>query len=383
MWNACVKILLIAGLAAGLSINAEEEPEPLKAALAKLPATFKGKPLLIAPKLEKPAKLDADMRDPVWARAAKVKLNELASGNALEPATEARVFCTEDALYIGVTCAEDDLKNMITNGEIWERDSVEVFLEPFHTCFQRPYHQMIMDSGGDTWSRRLHLYPRHDYQSLNDRWDGQWEGVAAKGEQSWSVVLRLPYDQLVLSDEAKGKQTLWRFNLNRRRPARQVGPTPLKVYAWASTGGPHFHEAGKFGYLLPESHASLELVNQVLKESAAVQAEPPKYTADPETLARWRGWAEALTDPRHLPRKRASDSLASTAAQSPELRDAVAELLDNLLRDTSDVEQRVQASLLLTEISGFHDTQREERDDPPEHLRGSRPLSNTRLRLKQ
>ena len=96
------------------------------ASLAGLPGEYQNRPLVGIPQLPAPEKLTGDLSDPVWQQAAALPMNNPATGEPPKHETTARVFCTDDALYIGFRCAEPSDGPLDTKGEFWDRDEVEI-----------------------------------------------------------------------------------------------------------------------------------------------------------------------------------------------------------------------------------------------------------------
>ncbi|HTL53600.1 MAG TPA: sugar-binding protein [Planctomycetota bacterium] len=241
----------------------------------RLPPQILGLPALWIPLAEDPGVLKGDLSAAAWAKAARVTLVDPASGAAPKYVTECRLFCTADALFFGFTCAEPDPGALSTTGTFWKRDEIEIFLEPEKDTLQKPYHQIMADAAGAVETARYHVYPRYVQQKLGaENWAPKLEKATARNAAGWTLEIKLPYSELRIGDAAKTKSTLWRMNLYRTRPPR--GADKTLDWAWSPTGSHNFQVGPKFGFALPESHASPEL----LKAARALPAEPPSK-ADP------------------------------------------------------------------------------------------------------
>ena len=189
--------------------------------------------------------------------------------------TECRLFCTPEALYFGFQCAEPDTTALTTTGTFWKRDEVEIFLEPEKDTLQKPYHQIMADAGGESETARYHIYPKYVNQRLGtEPWTPKLEKAAARTADGWTLVLKLPFSEMHMGAAAKEKKTLWRMNLYRSRPPR--GSDKGMAWSWSPPGVNSFQVGPKFGFILPEPFASVELVTaaRALPREAAAKADP-------------------------------------------------------------------------------------------------------------
>ena len=104
--------------------------------------------------LAAPAKLTGDLKDPVWEKAATFKMIVTKTGAPAKFNTEVRLFCTADALYIGVTLDDPDPANaVVANAFAWQNDSIELFVYPGASCAGgKLYYQSV--AGMPTTKRR-------------------------------------------------------------------------------------------------------------------------------------------------------------------------------------------------------------------------------------
>jgi hypothetical protein len=88
---------------------------------------------VVIPQLRGELKIDGDLNEPVWKRAALLKpfsLND-GSGSGREP-TEVRAWYDDSALYLGWTCKDADIQATFTarDSKFWEEEVAEFFLTP-------------------------------------------------------------------------------------------------------------------------------------------------------------------------------------------------------------------------------------------------------------
>ncbi|MCW8128824.1 MAG: carbohydrate-binding family 9-like protein [Planctomycetota bacterium] len=362
-------LALLTMLAAGLNAAepaAEIKPDPKldpKVNQGILPAEYQGLPLLWVPKLEAPEKLSGDLKHEVWKKAAAVEMGEVISGAKAKVRTEIKAFCTDDALYLGFRCEEPKMDELKKDGEIWSRDEVEMFFEPSKDTIKKCYHQIIVDADNDSWKGRCHIYPRYRYQQIREDWNGAFESATAKEAQAWTLEVKIPFGEMKMTEEAKGKKTLWRFNANRVRPGKSGGEE--ENMSWSPLNAKYFHSAGRFGYLLPETFATPQLVAQI-KKTAGKKAPP----AEPEAAAVWevRKRIGELQAEDFSERDAATRRLRELARQDAPTAGCVFRELLNASQRSRDSQIAGAARVMLTEIKGKVDDQGED-DPPPDHIR--------------
>ncbi len=247
------------------------------------PAEYRGLPFLSIPLLAAPEKLTGDLSHAVWAKAAVVALND-SRGTPATLATEARVFCTRDALYVGFRCAEAKPNELLlSDAEIWKRDDVEIFLEPYEETLKRPYHHLMIDASGATGSGRYHVYPRYfRLKSGEQKWAPKLEIATGKSASAWTLEVKIPFDQIVFNDTAAEKKSLWRLNLCRSRPARNG--EPAMAWSWSPLNSGAFQTPWRFGYALPAVFASEALRQRVLSAPHVSAADPSSSRAADATV---------------------------------------------------------------------------------------------------
>jgi predicted esterase len=248
------------------------------------PKEYRGRPLVWIPKLDSPGALTGDLSASAWRDAAALTLNDPATGQAPKYETTARVFCTDSALYFGFRCAEPSAEPLVTKGEFWNRDEVEIFIEPYKDTLQRPYHQIMVDAAGNAEFSRMHVYKRYfEEHALTEDWKPKVETKMTRDGGAWTVEVKIPFDQLKLSDDARAKRTLWRLNVCRIRPKR--GEDLMTVWSWAPLGGSSFQWPARFGYALPETFESRELLEQAVTTAAAPADPSLARSKDPAVIA--------------------------------------------------------------------------------------------------
>ena len=157
--------------------------------------------------------IDADLSDPVWAKAAVIDNFTQRAPNPYEPATErtvVRILYDENNLYFGFYNYDSTpdaivVRNMQRDGQLFTSDSVMLYLDPGQTR-RNAYNFEIGASGG-----------RSDQLELNNteeltEWDTIWQARARIVQDGWVAEFAIPFKSL--SYEAN--QTTWGFDVARR-----------------------------------------------------------------------------------------------------------------------------------------------------------------------
>ena len=157
--------------------------------------------------------IDADLSDPVWAKAAVIDKFTQRSPNPYEPATERTVVCIlydEHNLYFSFYNYDSTpeaivIRNMQRDGQVFTSDSVMIYLDPGQTR-RNAYNFEIGASGGRTDNLEL-----NNTEELRE-WNTIWQGRARIVQDGWVAEFAIPFKSL--SYEAN--QTTWGFDVARR-----------------------------------------------------------------------------------------------------------------------------------------------------------------------
>jgi len=209
-------------------------------------ATAKGRPAIAVPKIAEAPTIDGKLDDPCWQKAKWLELR-LLSGSPDRPKhlTTAKLAATDKMLCIALRCADADMGSLASrtrprDSNVWEDDSVEVFLKagPEPT---REYHHLVVNPEGSFLD---------SFAGDNAAWQGSPQIATAKGKDGWAVEIALPFAELKLpADKAKLAEP-WRLNLTRMRPPR--GNELAEETALAPTEDPSSHVPAMFAYAFLE-----------------------------------------------------------------------------------------------------------------------------------
>ena len=158
-------------------------------------------------------KIDADLSDPVWAKAAVIDNFTQRSPNPYEPATErtvVRILYDDNNLYFSFYNYDSTpeaivVRNMQRDGQLFTSDSVMIYLDPGQTR-RNAYNFEIGASGGRTDQLEL-----NNTEELRE-WNTIWEARARIVQDGWVAEFAIPFKSL--SYEAS--ETTWGFDVARR-----------------------------------------------------------------------------------------------------------------------------------------------------------------------
>lgn len=190
---------------------------------------------------EKPPALNGTLADPAWQQApalALEPLNEAIHPAEIEGAT-ARVLLGDGRLYIGVRCAERDVKSIVAQDrpdgkDVFRDDSVEIFLAPGRKE-SADYRQIVVN-------------PRGSFYSGRGKKPASREGIVVKtktGANEWTAEIEVPFENLGL--KAGEVPALWGFNVVRNRAPRSGEPE--QASAWSLPYSWTVHNPARFGSL--------------------------------------------------------------------------------------------------------------------------------------
>ena len=191
------------------------------------------------------------------------------NGDKARPAspTRARAVCTKDALYVFFRCGYTDPKAVAfsrrtRDSDVWQDNSVEVFLEPTGKG-SRNYYQVIVNPGG-TAADLLRRDPK--------AWNPKAVKVATKvAAKEWTAEIAIPFADLGLKAGKINK--VWRMNLTRFNHA------PAEDTSWCVLGDYSSHVPSRFGYLWLDAGGVMNV--------SAQEMQPWRRLFDGRTLTGW------------------------------------------------------------------------------------------------
>ncbi|MDO8541976.1 MAG: carbohydrate-binding family 9-like protein [Opitutaceae bacterium] len=213
---------------------------------------------IIVPKLRATLDVDGELREPVWAKAAKLGPFMKNDGSARErEPTTIRIWYDDTALYLGWTCTDSDVQATFTarDSKFWEEEVAEFFLTPQDLA---RYFELQWNPLGGVFDAII--TNQLDERGVSRKFDGdrsftaigmksavKLRGTPADSndrDEFWQVEVVIPFTALDWPAPKPGevwRANFYRFNRGKNQPAEGV--------AWSPTRLPGFHQPSRFGYL--------------------------------------------------------------------------------------------------------------------------------------
>ena len=197
-------------------------------------------PAVNVPRRRGPVRIDGDIGEAAWSKAAimgpLVQWNGTAAGNK----TIARATWDDRFLYIAFECglAGSEKPSVPVRGRdnaiLWRSEGVEVFIDA--NLDRLTYVQLVITAAGDVLDTSVALAPG-EFAFGGASWDAGAQVATAAGDGGWSAELAIPFASLGIRPKAGG-----RIGINCCRNDRQNGQS----LCWSPTFG-GFHLPGRFG----------------------------------------------------------------------------------------------------------------------------------------
>ena len=200
-------------------------------------------PAVTALKAATPPVLDGDLGDAVWQQGEWIG-NFTLLGEGRKPATAQtrfKVAFDQQNLYFGAELFEPQMGKLVAkeakrDGHVHRDDVLEIMVVP--NSGRLDYYHFAVNPLGTQYDAEL----RQGGNVRTTEWDADWQARIAKGPQSWSVEVAIPFVELGLTGLSKGD---WALNVARER---QAGTQELS----SST-------EGRGGFHQPNLYATLRL----------------------------------------------------------------------------------------------------------------------------
>jgi hypothetical protein len=213
---------------------------------------------VIVPKLRDSVKVDGDLSEAAWSKAAVLSpfLQNDGSGPEREK-TVVRIWYDDTALYLGWTCTDSDIQATLVarDSKFWEEEVVEFFVtaKTLNRYFELQWNPLggVFDAIIDN---------KMDPRGISTNFTGDWsftakgmksavklEGTAGNSndtDEMWTAEVVLPFADL--GEPVPQPKAVWRANFYRFNRAKDKTPEML---SWSPTRLPGFHQPTRFGYL--------------------------------------------------------------------------------------------------------------------------------------
>jgi len=213
---------------------------------------------VIVPRLRGKIKVDGELKESVWAKAAHLQPFYKNDGSGVEREhTVVRLWYDSQALYLGWTCQDIDIQATMTarDSKFWEEEVVEFFVTPKDL---NRYFELQWNPLGGIFDAIIKN--DLDEKGVSKNFTGDWSftakemtcAVKLKGklngssdkDEFWQVEVRLPFSDLGLSAQKPGE--VWRANFYRFNRTKGL---PVEELSWSPTLLKGFHQPSRFGYL--------------------------------------------------------------------------------------------------------------------------------------
>jgi hypothetical protein len=225
------------------SKNSKKVPEP---------------PRVVIPKVNGTARIDGDLSESVWKKAALIKPLSFNDGSGPEQEqTEVRLWYDDLALYVGWTCNDSDIQATFTNRDshFWDEEVAEFFVTPKEL---KRYFELQWNPLGGVYDSIVDNQMDERGISRNYTGDasftakGMTSAVKVKGtvgnsadkDEYWQVEVIIPFAGL--GQSTPKPKDVWRANFYRYNRQKD---RPVELLSWSPTMVPDFHQPSRFGYL--------------------------------------------------------------------------------------------------------------------------------------
>jgi Carbohydrate-binding family 9 len=213
---------------------------------------------VIVPKLYGTVKVDGELSESVWKKAAVLKPFYRNDGSGRErEQTQVRLWYNDTALFLAWTCQDADIQATFTqrDSKFWEEEVVEFFVTAKELT---RYFELQWNPLGGVFDAIIDN--NLDEHGVSKDFRGDWS-FTAKGMKSavklkgtvgnssdkdefWQVEVMLPFadlGQATPSPKDVWRANFYRFNRSKGQPVEQL--------SWSPTLSASFHQPGRFGYL--------------------------------------------------------------------------------------------------------------------------------------
>lgn len=250
--------LLLAGIVLAVLPPAAGAAEAKTSAPSPDPKTLPAPKRVVVPKLRGTVKIDGELNEAVWAKAALVGPFVPASGTGVaRERTVVRLWYDDNALYLGWTCSDTDIQATFTarDSKFWEEEVAEFFITPKDLA---RYVELQWNPLGGVFDAII--TNTLDERGVSKKIDGDWSftatnmksAVKVKGtvanasdrDEFWQVEVMIPFADL--GQPAPRAGDVWRSNLYRFNRGNGL---PVEQLSWSPPMLPGFHQPSRFGFL--------------------------------------------------------------------------------------------------------------------------------------
>ncbi|MFC1452545.1 glycoside hydrolase domain-containing protein [Verrucomicrobiota bacterium] len=293
----------------------------------------------------------------VWKHAGQTdRFFETTKGKPARVQTRAHIGFDDDHLYIAFQCDEphtDELAANVTkhDGELWNDDSVEVFLDVNRD--RTHYFHLVVNAAGATSEARCSHGGRLKAGITNKGWNPKWQTAVSTQDKAWTVEVKIPFTEL---EPGLDTTSEWCVNLCRQRYGKGEGDANEASAASPTMGG--FHSPDRFAALhIPFDHVK-HARQSFLEQCQRLRGELAKLESAVRTSDRPAA-KQLLARVRKVEAERAElEGQSEAIAAGPEKRSTLSRQF-RALKDTVTTLSRDSLNLrcmtAMTEVFGVED----------------------------
>ena len=194
---------------------------------------------------------DGDLNKPVWQNVERVRLDHDWAGRKAEVETQAASLWSATRVYVAFWCGYSVL-NVFEDEDpaterwgLWERDVVEVFLNPDPACVNHYYEFEVAPT--NQW---VDLEIDLDKKPFNDAaWDSRFEHETRIHPERhvWTCEMSIPVASMDVGEIQPS--TEWRVNFYRADGSGNGGERCFLCWSPTRSAQPNFHVPRRFGIL--------------------------------------------------------------------------------------------------------------------------------------
>ncbi len=198
-----------------------------------------GIPVIVAPKISTPITIDGKINEAAWQSIGWSKpFVIITNGKKTSAVSRFKIAYDETHLYIATSFTIPAGGKLVTSssadahdGNLWEEDCVEIFLNP-NINDEFNYYHFIVNANAS----------RYDALGMSAGWDARWVAATHIEKGIWQTELAIPFS----SFGAKAPKTgdVWRINVARDDKVND------EITAWSATFSRSLHIGQRFGLLV-------------------------------------------------------------------------------------------------------------------------------------
>jgi len=168
-----------------------------------------------AVRAKSPPVIDGKLDEAAWKEARPVTaFTVMDTDRPAQFGTRAMVLYDDDSLYIGMVCAEPNVKDLVVqdvpfdSGNVFRGDCIEIMLDPERS--RTDYYHFGVNVSGARFDRRV----SQGGNAGDERWNGAWRAATHVGNDFWSCEVAIPFFTLGITPKVG---STWAVNLCREK----------------------------------------------------------------------------------------------------------------------------------------------------------------------